>query len=68
MLADEPTANLDSKTADGLMELFRELNDHHNTTFVIATHDKRVMSYAKRLRLIRMLDGRIVEDIAQDAA
>ena len=66
VLADEPTANLDSKTADGLMELFRELNDHHNTTFVIATHDKRVMSYAKRL--VRMLDGRIVEDIAQDAA
>ena len=66
VLADEPTANLDSKTADGLMELFRELNDHHNTTFVIATHDKRVMSYAKRL--VRMLDGRIVEDIEQDAA
>lgn len=66
VLADEPTANLDSKTADGLIELFRELNDHHNTTFVIATHDKRVMSYAKRL--VRMLDGRIVEDIEQDAA
>ena len=66
VLADEPTANLDSKTADGLMELFRELNDHHNTTFVIATHDKRVMSYAKRI--VRMLDGRIVEDIRQDAA
>lgn len=66
VLADEPTANLDSKTADGLMELFRELNDHHNTTFVIATHDKRVMSYAKRL--VRMLDGRIVDDIEQDAA
>lgn len=66
VLADEPTANLDSKTSDGLMELFRELNDHHNTTFVIATHDKRVMSYAKRL--IRMLDGRIVEDIQQHAA
>jgi putative ABC transport system ATP-binding protein len=65
VLADEPTANLDSKTADGLMELFRELNERHNTTFVIATHDKRVMSYAKRL--IRMLDGRIVEDIDQDA-
>jgi putative ABC transport system ATP-binding protein len=65
VLADEPTANLDSKTADGLMELFRELNDHHNTTFVIATHDKRVMSYAKRI--VRMLDGRIVEDIEQDA-
>ena len=66
VLADEPTANLDSKTSDGLMELFRELNDHHNTTFVIATHDKRVMSYAKRL--VRMLDGQIVEDIVQDAA
>jgi len=66
VLADEPTANLDSKTSDGLMELFRELNDHHNTTFIIATHDKRVMSYAKRL--VRMLDGRIVEDIEQDAA
>ena len=66
VLADEPTANLDSKTSDGLMELFRELNDHHKTTFVIATHDKRVMSYAKRL--VRMLDGRIVEDIQQDAA
>ena len=66
VLADEPTANLDSKTSDGLMELFRELNDHHNTTFIIATHDKRVMSYAKRL--VRMLDGRIVEDIVQDAA
>lgn len=66
VLADEPTANLDSKTADGLMELFRHLNEHHKTTFVIATHDKRVMSYAKRL--IRMLDGRIVDDIEQDAA
>jgi len=66
VLADEPTANLDSRTSDGLMELFRVLNDHHNTTFVIATHDKRVMSYAKRL--VRMLDGRIVEDIEQDAA
>jgi putative ABC transport system ATP-binding protein len=57
----------DRRPADiGLMELFRELNDHHNTTFVIATHDKRVMSYAKRL--VRMLDGRIVGDIEQDAA
>jgi len=66
VLADEPTANLDSKTSDGLMELFRELNEHHGSTFVIATHDKRVMGYAKRL--IRMLDGRIVGDVDQDAA
>ncbi|MGI9238996.1 MAG: ABC transporter ATP-binding protein [Woeseiaceae bacterium] len=66
VLADEPTANLDSKTSDELMELFTELNEHHNTTFVIATHDQRVMGYAKRL--IRMLDGRIVDDIEQNAA
>ena len=66
VLADEPTANLDSKTSDELMALFTELNQHHNTTFVIATHDQRVMAYAKRL--VRMLDGRIVEDIQQHAA
>ena len=66
VLADEPTANLDSKTSDELMALFTELNQHHNTTFVIATHDQRVMGYAKRL--VRMLDGRIVEDIQQHAA
>ena len=66
VLADEPTANLDSKTSDGLMELFVALNKNHGTTFVIATHDQRVMAYAKRL--IRMLDGRIVDDIQQHAA
>jgi putative ABC transport system ATP-binding protein len=66
VLADEPTANLDSRTSDGLMELFTALNEHHNTTFVIATHDQRVMRYAKRL--VRMLDGRIVDDIQQNAA
>ena len=66
VLADEPTANLDSKTSDELMELFVALNENHNTTFVIATHDRRVMAYAKRL--IKMLDGRIVDDIDQHAA
>ena len=63
VLADEPTANLDSHSADGLMELFVELNRNHDTTFVIATHDQRVMEYAQRL--IKMLDGRIVDDIRQ---
>ena len=63
ILADEPTANLDSHSADGLMELFVELNRNHDTTFVIATHDQRVMAYAQRL--IKMLDGRIVGDIRQ---
>jgi len=48
------------------MELFTELNEHHNTTFVIATHDQRVQAYAKRL--VRMLDGRIVDDVEQHAA
>ena len=66
VLADEPTANLDSKTSDELMALFVHLNEIQNTTFVIATHDQRVMAYAKRL--IRMLDGRIVDDIEQRAA
>lgn len=66
VLADEPTANLDSKTSDELMSLFVDLNENHGTTFVIATHDQRVMSYATRL--IKMLDGRIVDDIKQQAA
>ena len=66
VLADEPTANLDSHTAADLMELFVELNEHHETTFVIATHDQSVMRYAKRL--VRMLDGRIVDDVQQNAA
>jgi putative ABC transport system ATP-binding protein len=48
------------------MELFVSLNQKHNTTFVIATHDQRVMAYARRI--VRMLDGRIVEDINQQAA
>jgi len=63
VLADEPTANLDSVTSSQLMQLFVELNLRHNTTFVIATHDEHVMQYAKRL--IRMVDGRIVSDLAQ---
>jgi putative ABC transport system ATP-binding protein len=66
VLADEPTANLDSQTAEQLMALFVELNQHHGTTFVIATHDQRVMDYAKRI--IRMLDGRIVGDEQREAA
>lgn len=66
VLADEPTANLDSKTSDELMELFIRLNETHGSTFVIATHDQRVMNYARRL--VKMLDGRIVDDIDQRAA
>ncbi len=60
VLADEPTANLDSQSALQLIELFLSLNTARNITFVIATHDERVMSFCSRL--IKMVDGRIVED------
>ena len=63
VLADEPTANLDSVTATQLMDLFVELNLNHRITFVMSTHDVRVMKYAKRL--IKMVDGRIVSDLPQ---
>ena len=66
VLADEPTANLDSQSAKHLMELFRELNENHGVTFLISTHDERVMRYAKRL--IKMQDGRVIEDKAQTPA
>lgn len=60
VLADEPTANLDSQTSDQLMELFQSLNEDRGTTFVIATHDLGVMSYTRRR--VRLLDGRVVGD------
>ncbi|TVZ38852.1 putative ABC transport system ATP-binding protein [Alteromonadaceae bacterium 2753L.S.0a.02] len=63
VLADEPTANLDSKTAEQLMQLFVSLNERRQVTFVIATHDQRVMDFCKRL--IRMEDGKIVSDVMQ---
>ena len=66
VLADEPTANLDSRSAQNLMELFRELNEAHAVTFMISTHDERVMRYAKRL--LKMQDGRVIEDLAQTPA
>ena len=63
VLADEPTANLDSTSATQLIELFRELTRERGITFVIATHDVRVMAYCPRL--IRMEDGKIIGDEAQ---
>ncbi len=62
VLADEPTANLDSVAAAHLMGLFSSLNENHGITFVIATHDKRVMAYARRL--VKMQDGKIISDEA----
>ena len=66
VLADEPTANLDSQTATQLMDLFVELNRERGITFVIATHDTRVMAYCRRL--IRMEDGKIISDEQQPGA
>jgi putative ABC transport system ATP-binding protein len=60
VLADEPTANLDSKTGESLLELMRQMNRERNVTFIFSTHDNMVMDYARRLVLLR--DGRIAED------
>jgi putative ABC transport system ATP-binding protein len=60
VLADEPTANLDSAASDSLREMMEELNRELGTTFVFATHDPRVMERARRL--IRLVDGAIASD------
>jgi putative ABC transport system ATP-binding protein len=65
VLADEPTANLDTRTAAQLMDLFVTLNRERGITFVIATHDVRVMGYARRL--VSMRDGLIVADEQQES-
>jgi putative ABC transport system ATP-binding protein len=60
VLADEPTANLDSDTAEGIMTLMQELNQRLGTTFVFSTHDPLVMDHATRL--VRLRDGQIESD------
>jgi len=60
VLADEPTANLDSETGEGILQLMQRMNEAHQATFVFSTHDKMVMDYAKRL--VRLHDGLIVSD------
>ncbi len=60
VLADEPTANLDSKTSDALIELMRELNEERGITFLFSTHDPKVIQAARRV--VRMLDGHIQQD------
>jgi putative ABC transport system ATP-binding protein len=57
ILADEPTANLDSKTGEGILALMKDINRDQGTTFVFSTHDKKVI--AKADRLVRIADGRI---------
>ncbi len=60
VLADEPTANVDSTTADALLEMMETLNREQQVTFLFSTHDPRVMARARRL--IRLVDGRIEKD------
>jgi putative ABC transport system ATP-binding protein len=70
ILADEPTANVDSKTAAGLLDLMGMLNEEKNTTFFFSTHDREVMKRARNLLLLQ--DGRItyngapVHDLAEE--
>ena len=59
VIADEPTANLDSETARMIIGLMRELNEKEETTFIFSTHDQRLLDQVKRL--VRLEDGRIVD-------
>ena len=60
VLADEPTANLDSAASAALLDMMVELNNDLGVTFVFATHDARVMERSRRL--VQMVDGRIDSD------
>ncbi len=59
VLADEPTANLDSETSESILQLMRELNEKEKTTFIFSTHDPEVLKYAKRI--VKIKDGVITE-------
>ena len=60
IIADEPTANLDSKTTEKLLEIMQELNEKENITFLFSTHDQRVVNKARRIIVLE--DGKIVKD------
>jgi putative ABC transport system ATP-binding protein len=60
VLADEPTANLDSDTGHEILDLMLSLNEKHRTTFVFSTHDQMVMDYARRL--VKLHDGQVTSD------
>ncbi len=60
VLADEPTANVDSDTADKLLDLMANLNRERDVTFIFSTHDPKVMERARRV--VRIVDGRVTQD------
>lgn len=61
VLADEPTANLDSANSHNILQTMLKINEETKTTFVFATHDEKVIGYLRRI--IRLEDGKVVEDI-----
>jgi putative ABC transport system ATP-binding protein len=65
VLADEPTANVDSETAEKLLGIMEKLNKERGVTFVFSTHDPRVMERARRL--VRLVDGRVSSDERKEA-
>ncbi len=65
VLADEPTANLDSKTAESLLDLMARMNEERGVTFLFSTHDSRVMRRARRI--IHLVDGQIESDERRDS-
>jgi len=60
ILADEPTANLDSKATGELLDIMHQLNKNENVTFIFATHDKRVIQRAERI--VTLEDGKVISD------
>jgi putative ABC transport system ATP-binding protein len=64
VLADEPTANLDHKTGEGILQLMKEINGNFKTTFIFSTHDSRVMAMADRLVYIE--DGQLTKEEVRD--
>jgi len=65
VLADEPTANLDSVTSGEILDLMQELNRERGVVFLFSTHDPRIVSKARRV--VRLMDGRILEDAGAQA-
>ena len=65
VLADEPTANLDSKTGESILALMKTLNERKGTTFLFSTHDRMVMDFADRL--VQLHDGLVTEDKRRSA-
>lgn len=63
LLMDEPTGNIDSKTANEIMDLVKNLNENQGVTIVMITHDQQLASRARKI--VRMLDGTIVKEVEQ---